>query len=84
MNEQVAKVTAVFDMVADDYDQSGVSFFQPIADRLAAALDVRPGERAVDVGCGRGAVTLRLAEAVGDTGHVTAVDVAPGDGVPHP
>ena len=77
MSEQVAKVTAVFDMVADDYDQSGVGFFQPIADQLAAALDAQPGERAVDVGCGRGAVTLRLAEAVGDTGHVTAVDVAP-------
>ena len=77
MNEQVAKVTAVFEMVADDYDQSGVDFFQPIADRLAAALAARTGERAVDIGCGRGAVTLRLAEAVGPTGHVAAVDVSP-------
>jgi ubiquinone/menaquinone biosynthesis C-methylase UbiE len=77
MTEQVAKVTAVFDMIADDYDQSGVEFFGPIAGRLVAALDPRPGERAVDLGCGRGAATLRLAERVGDTGHVTAVDVSP-------
>jgi ubiquinone/menaquinone biosynthesis C-methylase UbiE len=77
MDEQVARVTAVFDMVAEDYDQSGVSFFQPIAEQLATALDAQPGESAVDVGCGRGAVTLRLAGAVGSDGLVTAVDVAP-------
>lgn len=77
MSEQVAQVTAVFDMIADDYDQSGVGFFQPIADQLAAVLEPQPGERALDIGCGRGAVALRLAEAVGDAGHVTAVDVAP-------
>jgi ubiquinone/menaquinone biosynthesis C-methylase UbiE len=77
MSEQVAQVAAVFDLVADDYDQSGVDFFQPIAERLTAALAAGPGERAVDIGCGRGAVTLRLARAVGATGHVTAVDLAP-------
>lgn len=76
MSEQTARVAAVFDTVADDYDQSGVAFFQPIAERLVTALDPRPGERAVDVGCGRGAATLRLARAVGDTGHVDAVDVS--------
>lgn len=77
MSEQVAQVTAVFDQVAEDYDQSGVGFFQPIAEQLASALLAQPGERAVDIGCGRGAVTLRLAEAVGETGRVTAVDAAP-------
>lgn len=77
MSEQVAQVTAVFDQVAEDYDQSGVDFFQPIAERLTSALHVQAGERAVDVGCGRGAVTLRLAAAVGDSGQVSAVDAAP-------
>jgi ubiquinone/menaquinone biosynthesis C-methylase UbiE len=77
MSEQVAQITAVFDMVADDYDQSGVIFFQPIAEQLTTTLAARLGERAADIGCGRGAVTLRLAHAVGTDGHVTAVDVAP-------
>lgn len=66
-----------FDAMADSYDQSGVDFFTPLGARLAAVLDAQPGERALDVGCGRGAVTLPLARAVGPDGSVTAVDVSP-------
>ena len=75
--ELVTRVSQVFDTVADDYDQSGVAFFAPIAGRLVELLDPRPGERVVDVGCGRGAVTLPLARAVGQDGSVTALDVSP-------
>jgi hypothetical protein len=31
----------------------GVDFFQPIAEGLVARLDPQPGERALDLGCGR-------------------------------
>ena len=55
-------VAALFDTVADDYDQTGIDFFEPIAAGLVAALDPQPGEPCVDLGCGRGAVTLGLAE----------------------
>lgn len=74
--EVVRRVAATFDAVAEDYDQSGVPFFGPIAAGLVAALDPSPGERVLDIGCGRGAVTLLLAEAVLPTGRVTAVDVS--------
>ena len=40
---------------------------------LAAA---RPGERALDIGCGAGVTSLSLAEKVGPGGHVTGVDVS--------
>jgi ubiquinone/menaquinone biosynthesis C-methylase UbiE len=73
----VQRIARTFDAVADDYDQSGVSFFRPIASRLVGLLDLRAGERVLDVGCGRGAVTLPAAAAVGGTGAVTAVDVSP-------
>jgi SAM-dependent methyltransferase len=43
-------------------------------DRLAP----NAGERALDIGCGRGAVTFRVAERVGTSGHVDAIDLAPG------
>jgi SAM-dependent methyltransferase len=35
----------------------------------------RPGEVSIDLGCGPGYFTLPLAEMVGETGHVIAVDV---------
>jgi ubiquinone/menaquinone biosynthesis C-methylase UbiE len=71
-------VAALFDAVADDYDQTGVGFFQPIADGLLQALDPQAGERALDLGCGRGAVTLGLAEAVLPGGSVTGLDLSEG------
>lgn len=71
-------VATLFDLVSADYDQSGVAFFGPIADRLVTALDPREGERCLDVGCGRGAVATRLVERVGPGGEVLGVDLAPG------
>lgn len=70
-------VAGVFDRAADSYDAVGVPWFGPIARALVEELDVRPGERALDLGCGRGAALLPLAEAVGDGGHVLGVDLAP-------
>ncbi len=66
----------LFDAVADDYDQSGVDFFVPIARRLVELADPRPGERALDIGCGRGAATALLAEGVRPDGAVTAFDLS--------
>ena len=75
--DPVARVRATFDAVADDYDQSGVPFFVPTAQGLVDALAPLPGERALDLGCGRGAVTSLLARAVLPTGSVDAVDLSP-------
>lgn len=68
----------VFDMLAATYDQTGVEFFAPVARTLVELLAPQPGEQALDVGCGRGAVTLPLAAAVGPTGSVHGIDVSPG------
>jgi SAM-dependent methyltransferase len=37
---------------------------------------LREGERVIDVGCGCGATTLEIADAVGATGRVVAVDIS--------
>src|SRR5215468_9481746 len=62
--------------MATSYDQSGVPFYGVIAGRLADRLAVGPGERVAELGCGRGALTLLMADAVGSAGRVDAVDVS--------
>ena len=76
-DEQRAGVRATFDKVADTYDATGVEFMGPIARGLVTELHVQPGERVLDVGCGRGAALFPLAEAAGPTGRVTGIDLSP-------
>jgi ubiquinone/menaquinone biosynthesis C-methylase UbiE len=77
-SERSQQVAKVFDRVALTYDSVGVAWFRPIAEHLVHQLAPEPGERALDIGCGRGAVLLPMAEAVGRAGHVTGIDLAPG------
>jgi ubiquinone/menaquinone biosynthesis C-methylase UbiE len=73
-----AGVAALFDRVAGTYENVGVPWFDPIGAALVDALAPAPGERAVDLGCGRGATLFPLAAAVGPTGRVTGIDLSPG------
>jgi ubiquinone/menaquinone biosynthesis C-methylase UbiE len=75
-SEQTARIAALFDALSATYDGVGVDFFQPIAAGLLAALEPRPGERWLDVGCGRGAVLVPAATAVGPAGTVVGLDIS--------
>lgn len=48
----------------------------PLGAAARAALGLRAGERVLEVGCGCGSESLRLAEAVGQRGRVLGVDVS--------
>ena len=52
------------------------ALFVPITAAAVAAAAPRPGEHALDVGCGCGDTVVALAEAVGPLGRVTGVDVS--------
>ena len=47
-----------------------------VNDLLLARSTVAPGERVLEIGCGTGAATVPLAEAVGERGQVIGVDIA--------
>ena len=78
MDDRTRSVAQVFDALADSYDQTGVPFFGPVGRTLVDLLAPEPGERCLDVGCGRGAVTIPLASAVAPGGSVLGVDLSTG------
>lgn len=49
----------------------------PIGKALLARAAYQPGERVLDLGCGGGATTLAIAEAVGPEGAALGLDIAP-------
>jgi SAM-dependent methyltransferase len=49
---------------------------EPLGDWAMGALEPRPGERILDVGCGTGQTTLALAARVGAQGSVLGVDIS--------
>jgi cyclopropane fatty-acyl-phospholipid synthase-like methyltransferase len=61
--------------VARMLDEERAAWQRP--DDVVAALGLRPGDTVGEIGAGPGYFTLRLARAVGPSGRVLAVDVAP-------
>jgi SAM-dependent methyltransferase len=62
-----------FEVSGDSYGRFMGRFSEPLADAFADTLALQRGQRAVDVGCGPGALTARLVDALGAEA-VSAVD----------
>jgi ubiquinone/menaquinone biosynthesis C-methylase UbiE len=52
-------------------------FFAPLDRHIVAWLQLAPGSRVLDAGCGSGGMTRLLAQAVGSDGEVTGLDANP-------
>jgi ubiquinone/menaquinone biosynthesis C-methylase UbiE len=52
-------------------------FFAPLDRQIVAWLNLAPGSRVLDAGCGGGGMTRLLAEAVGPGGEVVGLDTSP-------
>jgi ubiquinone/menaquinone biosynthesis C-methylase UbiE len=66
-------LACVFQGAAENYDRFVGRYSPQLARAMCEAAGVRPGQRALDVGCGTGALTAALADALGAE-NVTAVD----------
>jgi SAM-dependent methyltransferase len=62
-----------FDVAADAYDQFMGRYSRLLSPQLADLAGIRAGQRAIDVGCGPGAMTAELVARLGAT-NVAAVD----------
>jgi ubiquinone/menaquinone biosynthesis C-methylase UbiE len=74
----VANWIAAFDWIAPAYDGGGPGGFAHYGRRLVEEVGVQPGHQVLDIATGRGAVLFPAAEAVGSTGSVVGIDLAPG------
>lgn len=70
-------VAAIFDRAAATYDQVGPSFFAHFGHRMVELAHLAPGERVLDIATGRGAALFPSSDAVGSSGRVTGIDLAP-------
>ena len=62
-----------FDVQADAYGRFMGRYSEPLAAEFVESADVRAGQRALDVGCGPGALTALLVQRCG-AGAVSAID----------
>jgi SAM-dependent methyltransferase len=62
-----------FEVAGEAYGRFMGRYSEPLADQFVELVGVRPGQRALDVGCGPGVLTARLVDRCG-TDDVAAVD----------
>lgn len=59
-----------------EYRERLDAMLAPLGEAAIARLHPDPGEHVLDIGCGTGTTSLELARLVGESGHVTGVDVS--------
>lgn len=69
-------MAGLWSRAAAGYERSGAEFFGPLGRELVTRARLRPGDRVLDVGTGRGHVLFPAADAVGSGGTVVGVDLA--------
>ena len=67
---------STYDEASRDYEDAARDFWQYISIRTVDMLDLKPGDRVLDVPCGSGASVVVAGQRVGPSGRVVGVDYA--------
>ena len=67
-----------WDAAAPYYHDGWEEQLRPAHDHLMRMANIRPGQHVLEIACGSGLVTTRLAHAVGASGAVLATDISQG------
>jgi ubiquinone/menaquinone biosynthesis C-methylase UbiE len=74
------QISEHWDSIAEKWDAWGPvveRWFAPATSALLERLELKPGDRVLELAAGSGGFTLRLARAVGPDGRVIATDIGP-------
>jgi ubiquinone/menaquinone biosynthesis C-methylase UbiE len=70
-------VIGMYDRAAPIYNQVGVKRFTYFGDLLIDRLNLPEGAKVLDLATGRGSLLFAASQKVGESGHVTGIDLAP-------
>lgn len=65
-----------WDLAVENYDRHWVPLLRACSERSLSLLDLKPGERVIDIATGTGIAAFMAAERVGPKGEVVATDIS--------
>ena len=74
--QQVKNTINIFEQVAHGYDNPSMRFFPFCGDRIALHLQLKRGEKVLDIAAGTGAATIAAAQMILPDGRVQAIDLS--------
>ena len=74
--ENIEIIQNIFNTASDTFDNPVLSFWNRFGSNTVENLDLKVGDRTLDVCCGSGASAIPAAQEVGSTGKVIGVDLA--------
>jgi len=70
------RIKATFDLVASGYDNPSQRYFPFCADRMVHKLNLKPGEKVLDIATGTGMAAIAAAQRILPAGRVHGIDFA--------